>query len=379
MVESKTNKEAGRRKTIRDDFINGQDYAQEDEILLEILLSYSIPSKDLQPLVQNLIHRFGNLPKVLSADYKELIKVHGIKDYTSTLLKAVDAIRKNSYKFNGQSTQSTKDPSYQQSFQSYEDAASARLKNINSLRKESRTGMVSKALMKETIELLPLFPESDDINVIRSFVRDNLHFNAKSTRYRYTSYILAYIFPENHVDRSIISFTKKYQNKKDIGPICFYRFCKIYPLIYDVCNDLLIENIGEGSIKKRAINDYLSNLFPDTKYADYGTRGFLEALIGAGIVREVKSSLTFSYRPISIPAFAFILHSEFPEKGMYPIDSITQSEAFLSQLWHPDDILSALYELRNRGLITKVSEIDTMRQFTTKYTLDEVVLKMVTE
>jgi len=32
-----------------------------------------------------------------------------------------------------------------------------------------------------------------------------------------------------------------------------------------------------------------------------------------------------------------------------------------------------LYELRNQGLITRVSEIDTVRQFTTKYTPESLI------
>ena len=63
---------------------------------------------------------------------------------------------------------------------------------------------------------------------------------------------------------------------------------------------------------------------------------------------------------------------------MYDIGLIDRNEVFRSQLWHPDDILPALYELRNQGLISKVSEIDTMRQFTVKYSLEEVVKQMVT-
>jgi hypothetical protein len=42
-------------------------------------------------------------------------------------------------------------------------------------------------------------------------------------------------------------------------------------------------------------------------------------------------------------------------------------------LWKPDQILPALYELRNRGIIANVSEIDNVRQFTIKWKLDQVV------
>jgi DNA repair protein RadC len=45
-------------------------------------------------------------------------------------------------------------------------------------------------------------------------------------------------------------------------------------------------------------------------------------------------------------------------------------------LWSPEQILPSMYELRNRGIIARVSEIDTVRQFSTKWSLDEVVERL---
>jgi hypothetical protein len=42
-------------------------------------------------------------------------------------------------------------------------------------------------------------------------------------------------------------------------------------------------------------------------------------------------------------------------------------------------MLRALYELRNRRLIAKVSEIDSVRQFTTSHDLDGLVQRLVGE
>ena len=46
-------------------------------------------------------------------------------------------------------------------------------------------------------------------------------------------------------------------------------------------------------------------------------------------------------------------------------------------LWKPDQVLPTLYELRNRGLVAKVSEIDTVRQFALPFTLGQLVEKLV--
>ena len=62
---------------------------------------------------------------------------------------------------------------------------------------------------------------------------------------------------------------------------------------------------------------------------------------------------------------------------MYDIAKIQNSKAIRSLLWNPDQILPALYELRNQSIITKVSEIDSVRQFTTKWHLDQLVEYLV--
>ena len=62
---------------------------------------------------------------------------------------------------------------------------------------------------------------------------------------------------------------------------------------------------------------------------------------------------------------------------MYPIDAIESDPIFKAMMWWPDRLLVALYELRNRGLIAKISEIDNIRQFTTRYDLDGLVQAMV--
>jgi len=58
-------------------------------------------------------------------------------------------------------------------------------------------------------------------------------------------------------------------------------------------------------------------------------------------------------------------------------EELEQNKAINSLLWKPDRIIPSLYELRNQGLISKVSEIDSVRQFTTKYTLEQLVEKLV--
>ena len=59
---------------------------------LELLLFYSIPQKDTNPIAHALLDHFGSLSRVLDASVEELKKVKGISDHSATLLSLVTAI-----------------------------------------------------------------------------------------------------------------------------------------------------------------------------------------------------------------------------------------------------------------------------------------------
>src|ERR1035437_8020600 len=78
---------AGHRQRLKDRFMAGATRALTDVALLELLLTYAIPQKDVQPLAEQLITQFGSLDKVLAADVTALKGVPGVGDAAATLLK----------------------------------------------------------------------------------------------------------------------------------------------------------------------------------------------------------------------------------------------------------------------------------------------------
>ena len=62
---------------------------------------------------------------------------------------------------------------------------------------------------------------------------------------------------------------------------------------------------------------------------------------------------------------------------MFDLGQLEGNKTILALLWDPSRILPSLYELRNQGLISKISEIDNVRQFTTKWSLKDVVERLV--
>ena len=64
----------------------------DDHIVLELLLFYSMPRKDTNPLAHELLNHFGSLEAVFEAPAEELAKINGIGENTITLLKLIPEV-----------------------------------------------------------------------------------------------------------------------------------------------------------------------------------------------------------------------------------------------------------------------------------------------
>jgi len=63
--------------------------ALHDYEVLELLLSFSIPRKDVKPLARRLLREFTSLKGVMDAEAAELKKINGVGEHTAILLKLV--------------------------------------------------------------------------------------------------------------------------------------------------------------------------------------------------------------------------------------------------------------------------------------------------
>lgn len=57
--------------------------------ILELLLFYSVPRRDTNPIAHRLIDRFGSISAVFDADFNELVKVEGVGEHSASLIKLV--------------------------------------------------------------------------------------------------------------------------------------------------------------------------------------------------------------------------------------------------------------------------------------------------
>ena len=81
------------RARMRERFFK-EDSALQDHEILELLLYYSIPRGDTNPIAHRLIDTFGSLPGVLDASPEALMKVEGIGERSAALLKLIAPICK---------------------------------------------------------------------------------------------------------------------------------------------------------------------------------------------------------------------------------------------------------------------------------------------
>jgi hypothetical protein len=173
-VEIEVKSTGGHRERLKARFIAGDEGAYTDEALLELLLTYAIPQKDVQPLAKKLIATFGSLSDVLSADITTLCKQEGIKEHSAVLLKLIDWIRKHEYQEDGKQTQikeSLVAPTLfpDDSSITTESALPRKVQPKTQKRAEShtRTGLFSKAMLHEAIDMLPKLPDTESLDEVR--------------------------------------------------------------------------------------------------------------------------------------------------------------------------------------------------------------------
>ena len=77
---------AGHRQRMRERFLCGGLDGFADHEVLELMLFYAIPQRNVNPLAHRLLERFGTLHAVLEASVADLMKVEGVGRHTALLL-----------------------------------------------------------------------------------------------------------------------------------------------------------------------------------------------------------------------------------------------------------------------------------------------------
>jgi len=91
-MKNDNNHYTGHRKRLRERFEKfGLEALQEYEII-ELLLTYVIPYKDVKPIAKELLNKFGSIKGIMDADENDLKSIKFVKDKFSTFLKLIKEI-----------------------------------------------------------------------------------------------------------------------------------------------------------------------------------------------------------------------------------------------------------------------------------------------
>lgn len=80
---------AGHRQRLRERFEKFEQNAFLDYELLELILTYAVPRRDVKPIAKELLNKFHSFPGVLDAQADDLLQIPGLGQKSVTLLKLI--------------------------------------------------------------------------------------------------------------------------------------------------------------------------------------------------------------------------------------------------------------------------------------------------
>ena len=83
---------SGHRSRLREQFLSHGLDTFADHQALELLLSYAIPRRDVNPIAHALMKHFGTLSAVFEASPQDLLEVDGLGEQSVTLIRLVTAL-----------------------------------------------------------------------------------------------------------------------------------------------------------------------------------------------------------------------------------------------------------------------------------------------
>jgi hypothetical protein len=235
--------------------------------------------------------------------------------------------------------------------------------------------LYDKDLADQALALLPQAIRFSSVEEFREHLARTISFNAESTRRRAATYLTGRYFPCGIINEDLARFASVSEGHSWLGDVLFYLTCRIEKIVAMVAEEVVWPSLADGGVSRTRITEYVQRQVPSwskNSVTDVGA-AIVRTYERFGIGSTTRTHLNVSIRQGDLPAFAYILHLECPEPGMYGFEMLLQSPMRRWLLWDQQWIVKQLYACEGAGLLAKISEIDRAKQFTTRYTLDEAV------
>jgi hypothetical protein len=238
---------------------------------------------------------------------------------------------------------------------------------------EAGSRIFDKDLAELGLSQVPAAINFKSIGDFRDYLSEKLPFNSQATRYRNANHLIRRFFPGEFLHRDLAEFASAMHGRPALRDALFYLTCRMEPIVASVADEVVFPSLPEGGVARSRVRDFVQSKFPGSKSVQEMSQAIIRTYERFGIGSADKTHLNVSLREGSLAAFGYLLHLEFPDPGMYAFERLLGGPLHRWLLWDRPWMISELYALREAGILSKVSEIDRMRQFTTKYPLEAAV------
>ncbi|MFQ6041087.1 MAG: hypothetical protein ACE5PV_09545, partial [Candidatus Poribacteria bacterium] len=235
----------------------------------------------------------------------------------------------------------------------------------------------TNALISDTLTFLPQALEFENREEFRAYLIDKLPYNSIKTRERYARYLLNRFYDEDGSFLPLHLFLSLFSGKPESKEAVYLHLLEQEPLVQKVVESSLVPAVAKGEVTTQEIKNCIRTFFPKESALKKNTHALIRALTDLSKLHRQKPgyfhvSLT---RP-SLWAFLYVLHALFDQPGIYSVGELVEHPCISLMLWQKSSLKEKLYEAWREGFLAKVSDIDGIEQFSTKWTLQEVVHAM---
>ncbi|MEZ4863529.1 MAG: UPF0758 domain-containing protein [Caldilineaceae bacterium] len=366
---------AGHRERLRNRFLAVPSELSEAECL-ELLLTFAIPRRDVAPLAQELLDKFGNVDKVLAVPHRDLVKVKGIGEQVATLFRLVAFLReqqdeKQTPPILAELAMPEPAPTPQQDKQS----ASAKITPKPPKKQQTPGRTFTNDLAQAAFDYLPLAVNFQNVESYEQHLQNVLPYNSASSRKRYASNIINRYFADGDIRTPLTRFLGYEADKTSRQAVLFYETVKVESTLKVVAEKSIWPALPAGKIAREQLRNFLNGLFPTV--SDATMKRMLYSIFNVYTIlnkaQAEKDLLRFQINEGTLAGFLYILAAECPQPGIYEMNFLEAGPMRRWLLWDRDWMRRQLYNLQDLGILAKVNEIDTVRQFTLTYNQPEVL------
>jgi DNA repair protein RadC len=350
----------GHRERLRKRFLAQPDSLTQLE-LLELLLTYAIPRRDVAPLATALLDHFGTIQSLCSANYSDLLSFPGIGETSATFFKILEPLSMSN-------TSNQQLPLFDPDM-SNPTSSDTRLANTRVMR------VFANDEVANSLNLLPEAASVSTLQEFKTYLESHLPYNSQETRHRRANYFIDRYFPLGRLDTPLRVFLSNHPSPESLQAVIFYHILKSEPAAAKVADEYIYPALPIGQVDREAMREFIRTFLPEA--SDSSMKNMLRSIFYTysmlGVASVNGRRLRIRLHSGMFEAFAYILLAEFPLQGVYMFDALFKGPAHHWLLWDKDWIRRQLYRLRDIGVISKISEVDLIQQFNLEFNQREAL------